>query len=474
MRIAVASMMHETNTFTALRTPLEDFHPVHGEAVYDSAYWLEETPVGGIINVLRKNEVEIVPIYFAGALPSGIVTSSAYQEIKEQIVSGIEQNADNLDGICLAMHGSMFVEELADPEGDLLIAIRELVPDLPIACALDMHGTITDTMISNANILVGYKTAPHVDIVETGARASELLLLSLREQRPLLTRRSYLPLMVSGEQSETDEAPMNELLPLLAKIESTAGVVSASIFVGFVWADNPYGGMNAVVVGDESAVGVVEEQAKWLAERVWERRADFQFTTETWQFSEAVDKALEDPRQPIIISDAGDNPTAGAAQDLAIVVKELVEKKVNSALVVAVVDPQAVQKCFAAQEGDLLQLSLGRSGPQVDAEPYSISAKLVARKEFTDNKFAVVDKDGVVVVIASERFAVTDPTLLEQLGLRPGEFKLIVIKSGYVSPEYQKIAARKMFALTAGDTNLLLSELKYERVRRPIYPLDDI
>jgi microcystin degradation protein MlrC len=367
----------------------------------------------------------------------------------------------------------MYVEDVADPEGDLLTAIRSSLPlSIPVACALDMHGTITDAMIANANVLVGYRTAPHIDIVETGAKTAQLLVHSLREQRPLVTRRSYLPLLISGEQSETDELPMTELLPLLDEIESAQYVASASLFVGFPWADNPYGGVNALVVGDEESMDLIDDRAKWIADKVWERRADFKFTTEAWDLDEAIKEALEDPGQPVIISDAGDNPTAGAAQDLTIVVKELVENKVNNALVVAVVDPESVERCFQVNEGDIVQLNLGRSESRVDAAPYPVEATLVRCKSINHNRFAVIDKDGLVIIICTERFGVTDPSLLFQLGLEPAEFKIIVIKSGYISPEYQNIAARKIFALTDGDTNLQITELKYEQVRRPIYPLD--
>lgn len=475
MRIAIAAMMHETNTFTTKLTPLEDFRPVEGEAVYSSDYWMKEMPIGGIVQVLRKEGVEILPIYFAGALPSGVVTSSAYQVIKEKIVSGIKAEAANLDGVCLALHGSMFVQDVTDPEGDLLSALRQQLPaDLPIACALDMHGNITEAMVTNANILVGYRTAPHIDVVQTGARAAELLLLSLREQRPFITRRAYVPLLISGEQSETDERPMNELLPLLDEMEKTPGLVSASLFAGFPWADSPHCGVNVVVVGDKDRAAALDQQAKWLADRVWEQRDNFNFTTESWPLPEAIEQALADPGQPIIISDAGDNPTAGAAQDLAIVVKALVERGVKDALVVGVVDPACVEQCFAAGEGELVHLNLGRSAYREDADPYPLEAEVVTHRALDSNRFAVVTKDGVMVVIAARRFGVTDPCLLGELGLKPEDFKIIVVKSGYISPEYQRLAARKMFALTEGDTNLVLTELKYEQVPRPIYPLDEM
>lgn len=475
MRIAVAAMMHESNSFTGGKTSLQDFNPIQGSLVFKSDYWLHDTPVGGIIAELRKQEAEIVPIYFAGALPSGIVTGAAYQEIKHKIVSGLKKEAHALNGICLALHGSMYVEDVADPEGDLLAAIRAVVPkDVRITAALDLHGTITDAMINNADAFVGYRTAPHIDMIETGEKSAGILVDALKKNHDLVMSRRYMPLLISGEQSETDAQPMNELIPLLDQAEEAPGIISASFFVGFVWADTPHTGANSLVVGLKSHCSDVQQQARRLADEFMNRRRDFDFTTEAWPLSEAIAIGKQAPAGPVIIADSGDNPTAGAAQDQAVVVQELLAQDVQRGLVVALVDPESIELCFNENEGNEIALNLGRLGTEKDAPALALTVQLEKLRVIDENRFAVVSAAGVTIVICEFRIGITEVKLLNQLDLDADSFQIIVIKSGYLSPQYQRLAARKMFALTAGDTNLQVERLEYKRAPRPIFPLDDL
>lgn len=472
MRIAVGSIMHESNTFTHHTTPLESFSPLLGDEVYKDTEWMQDTAAGGIIQTLRDEGCTVVPTLFGDALPSGVVQAAAYEYMRDQMLERIAAEK-NLDGICLALHGSMFVEGLDDPEGDLLVRLRAIVgPDLPIVCALDMHATVTEPMIRSIDGLTAYKTAPHTDKYETGERAARLLLDSLRRNVSLVCYWERLPILLSGEQSETDAEPMLSLLSALEQVEHTPGIGAASYLLGFPWADSPHGSAAAVVVGEERVQDLVRDKTIELAQKFWDRRFDFHFTTEAHPLDQAIDLAMNETRRPIVIADSGDNPTAGASGELSIVLEQLLAKECRDVLFAVIVDPDAISRVVQAGEGADVELELGRLAPGANSPKLPVKAHVRRIAVAFEVRSAVLEIDGVVAIVTESRMDVTDPNYLLQLGLDPQSFQTIIVKSGYLSPAYQKLAARKILALTPGDSNVVLSELPYRRVLRPIFPLD--
>ena len=469
MRVAIGAMKHESNTFTRRRTGMEPFDPVTGEAVYNSE-WSEGTATRGIIDVLEAAGHEVVPTLFAHAIPSGVVTAEAFGELRDGIVDPIART--DPDAVCLDLHGSMAVEGEPDPEGALLAAVRARVGERPIVTSLDMHATVTDRMIEALDGVAAYRTAPHTDVYDSGVRAARIL-STILDGTPTAVRRCRMPMLLSGEQSETDAEPMTSLIGAFEEADESPGVLETAYLLGFPWADSPHGGCFAVVTGEADAVDRIEAETRSLAERFWDRRADFTFTTEAYPLEEAVSEALAHPDTPVVVSDSGDNPTAGATQDLAIVAEHLLDRHVSDALVAVVVDADAVDACRSAGEGADVELSLGRTGPEANASPLSLTGTVATTRSVRGRSMAVVAADGVRIVIADDRVSVTDPTMLEELGEDPSTHDLVAIKCGYQSPAYQDIAARSILALTPGATNCRLDTLEYERVPRPIYPLDD-
>lgn len=471
MRIAIGGMLHESNTFTRETTDIDAFHTVDGDDVYESERWMTGRATGGIVDTLSA--ADLVPTYFAKALPSGTVTSAAYRRISGAIVDGIEA-ASSLDAVCLDLHGSMYVDGEDDPEGDLVTSVRDVVgPDTPVVCSLDMHATVTERFVDAVDGITGYRTAPHTDVYETGERAADLLRSVLDGEHDTVVERVRLPMLVAGEQSETDAAPMNDLMDRLRTMEGRDGVLSTAYFLGFPWADSPHNGVTAVVTGTRSADPAARETAVDLATAWWDRRSEFGFTTEAYPVDVALDEAQSDPRTPVVLADSGDNPTAGATEDLTFVLDRLLDREIEDALVAVVADPAAVATAREAGAGSVVDLSLGRVRHDPNAPGLEATGRVVTVGAPDDVATAVVETAGVTVVVTAERTAVTDPGFLEALDVAPASFDLVVVKSGYLSPAYQDVAARSMLALTPGDTNEVLTELPYEVTPRPIYPLDD-
>ena len=366
MKIAVAAMMQETNTFSHLRTAFEDFITAKGGDVYGVDRWKRHA-ISGILETLRAEGVEIVPTFFAVALPGALIEKAAFERIVAEIVGGIKA-AMPLDGVCLALHGSMAAEEYDDPEGTLLTEIRDAIGwDVPITCALDMHTTATVTMATCANGYSAYRTAPHVDEHETGVRAARLLLTSLRSGRKLVTKLAKLPILIAGEQTETDKPPMRALLDRVPEFEQIPGVLDASYVLGYPWADSPYAGVAALVSGYAEDADRLAACADTMAQAFDAVKREFGFTTEACSLEQAVRIALAETSHPVVISDSGDNPTAGAAQDLAIAAKALIDAGAKNAIVVAIADRAAYEACRLAGAGSVVALSLGR------LEPYRVT-----------------------------------------------------------------------------------------------------
>ena len=470
--ILVGAVMHESNTFSQQRTSLAEFAPVYGDAIYGQSKWMNNSSAGGILATLSAAGMRAVPSVFGHALPSGIVERSAYNSLCRSLLAVLDR--ERVDGVCLALHGSMCVEGLDDPEGGLLKAIRERVgPDIPVVCALDMHASMTATMVNAADAFTAYRTAPHTDQFGTGVRAANLMLRVLQEQLQVETVLVPIPMLIAGEQSESAAEPMYSLIAEAAATGGAKGVMSADYLLGFPWADYPHNRVSVVVVGERRVRAALQETAQTLACRFWRTRQDFGFTTEALPLNEALDEAARATHGPVLIADSGDNPTAGASEDLVGVLARLLERCTESALVAVIADASAVDLCKAVQPGAQVKLLLGRVSAEDGSSPLALEATLSRIDRYADVECAVIEVKGITVVVTRSRAEVTDPALLDALGVPCHHFRLCILKSGYLSPAYSAVATHKILALTPGETDERLHELDYRRTLRPVFPLDE-
>ena len=469
MRVAIGTLSHETNTFTTGRTALADFETATDEALLDD--FDAARSLSGIVDVLGNAGVEIQPTVGAATIPSGTVEADAFEWMRSELLNRLDPD---LDGVCLDLHGSMFVEGEPDPEGLVLQTIRDVVgPDVPVAAALDMHATITERMVRHLDGVAGYRTAPHTDVVETGERAADLLLKALDDGVDLALRWERLPMLLAGEQSETEAEPMATLIERLVAADDREGVLDANYFLGFPWADSPYAGCHALVTGSTGNRGTLAETTVDLARAFWERRRAFNFTTEAHTPAAALEAAASERARPVVIAETGDIPGAGASEDLTDFLEALLAREDLSQPVLAIVaDAASYERCADAGEGGSVDLRLGRRLDADGSLPVSGTVRAIHASDGTN--IARVDLGDGEVIVADERTNLhRDPDFFSTLGIDPTERDVVVLKSGYLSPAWKRVAARRLFALTAGDTNQVLETLPYERLPRPIYPVDE-
>jgi microcystin degradation protein MlrC len=461
MRIAVGGIGHETNTFSTLTTGLDDFFVRRGEECVEGKFW----------NRYRERGVAFAPTLTAGASPHGLVERDAYLQLKTELLERL-QNALPVDGVYLSLHGAMEVQAIGDGEGDLAAGIRVLVgPDIPIASSLDLHGNISPEFVQAANVLTALRTAPHRDGQETQERALSHLIRSVREGLRPVTAMVKVPLILPGEYAVTEMEPAHALYRMLPEIEKEPGVLDASLMIGCAWTDSPHTSVSALVVAEQDA-GLAHAQAVRLAHAVWERRREFGPDVETASVDEAIARALAAPETPVFLSDSGDNVTAGGAGDSPLFLERLLAAPVSDAVVAGLTDVEAVARCAKAGVGAEAPLRLGGKLDQRNAKPLEVKGRVVHLDPQDTPTLAVVQVEGVLVILTTQRWAFTSLSSFQRAHIDPLAHKIVVVKLGYLFPELRDNAPRAIMALSPGFTDLRLERLPYQRIRRPIYPLD--
>jgi microcystin degradation protein MlrC len=462
MRIALGGISHEGTTFSPLLTHKADLVVSRGKDIL---------PEGELRQLYDENGVELVPTLFARGTPSGIIEKETYLALKNEILDGL-RSAGQLDGVCLALHGAMEVEEIGDGESDLVGAIRVVVGDeVLISASLDLHGNITPELVKAADILTALRTAPHRDGAETRYRAASLLIRALKEGLKPEMVLIPVPLLLPGEKVITEVEPAASLYAMLEDIDRAPGILTSSLMVGFAWADVPHASASVIVVAERDRE-VAYEQAVRLAEAFWKRREGFVFDVETGSIDESIERALAAPEKPVFISDSGDNPTAGATGDIPLFVERLLAKNVPDAVVGGIADAEAVRTCAAAGLGAELTLSIGGKLDTIHASPLTVTGRVIFLSEAQPVNTAVLRVGGVDVILTADRRPFVTPQQFEALNIDLFSREIVVVKLGYLFPALRDIAPKAIMALSPGVSNEVIEELPYHHVRRPIYPLD--
>src|SRR5258708_32983707 len=268
MRVAIGGIATESCTFSTLPTRLEDFTILRGPDLQTRYPFLSEFAT-------QLADVTFVPVVQASAMPGGPVEATAYTQIKAELLNHLRANGP-WDGVYLDMHGAMNVIGMDDAEGDWISSVREVVgPECLISASYDLHGNVSQRIIDNLDLLTAFRTAPHIDVVETRERAVRLLMTCLQNAiRPHLTFVP-VPVILPGERTSTEWEPGASLYGLIPEVIQMDGILDASILVGYVWADEPRSTACAIVIGIDPQI--VERQAAALAQRYWEVRSDFPF-----------------------------------------------------------------------------------------------------------------------------------------------------------------------------------------------------
>ncbi|MTH60492.1 M81 family metallopeptidase [Paracoccus litorisediminis] len=449
MRVAIGGIHTECSTYSPLMQVAADFTRTEGQALLDMA------GVGP-----DWHGVEAVPIFHDRSIPGGPVSPDLFAAQCDEFCDRLRA-ALPLDGVLLIMHGAYFVPGFDDPEGHFVQRVREVVgARAVISSAWDLHGQITETIVNTVDAFAAFRTAPHVDQPQTRARAARMLLDALRGgPRPWVVRRA-VPLLVSGEMSSTFVEPCQALYAALPDYDAKPGVCDANLMIGYVWADSPRATAAAVVTCTDRAAGQAAADA--IARAYWDVRE--QLLPD--MHSAPLESLLDGLTGPTVLADSGDNPTAGAVGDRADVLAALIARGWGAdasrrALIVGIAAPGAVAALRRGDPQIRVGGELGGSGPQLELIPDAI--------RLTEGG-AVVTCGGIACVLTERRRPFHDLADFAALGLDPMRADLVVVKSGYLSPDLRELPLAQVMALTDGAVSQDVLALPNNHRPRPIWP----
>ena len=461
MRIAVAGLHTECSTYNPVLAREADFRVLRGPDMRKDGYF----------DFLTHFPAEFITILHARAIAGGPVERRSYDRWKAEILDGVKA-ALPLDGVYLAMHGAMFVEGMFDAEGDFIGAVREAVgPDVLIAASYDLHGNVSQKIIDSLDMFSTYRTAPHIDVADTMRRAVTMLVRALRSgQRPAIAW-APVPVLLPGERTSTQDEPARSFYTQLSQVEDPTGIWDASFQVGYVWADEPRATACAVITGTDRAA--MAEAARHLAQDYWNIREGFVFGTRTGSIEECVNWAMTAGSGPAVLAESGDNPTGGGVGDRAEVLAELIARDAQGVVFAGIADKAATDAAYAAGVGQSIDISIGAT-LDTSSKPVYAEAEVVFLLETDEPRLreAVVRIGGIALVLTARRRPFHNIADFTRLGLDPRTAGIVVVKSGYLSPDLGPIANPSLMALSPGVVDQFVERLERKHKSVPQYPFD--
>ncbi|MEU6207248.1 M81 family metallopeptidase [Micromonospora musae] len=473
LRIAIGGIHIESSTFSPHLSSADDFEVTRGDALLARYDWLSPARSWAI-------DVEWIPLVHARALPGGAVEPATYQAWATELVEKLAA-AGPLDGMLLDIHGAMSVVGLDDAEGELVTAVRSAIgPEPFVSAAMDLHGNVSKVLFDACDLLTCYRTAPHVDVWETRERAARNLVEALRRRQRPHKALVHVPILLPGEMTSTREEPARGLYARIPEVEARDGIVDAAIWIGFAWADQPRCQGAVVVTGTDA--DATAEAAREIGGHFWEAREEFAFVAPTGTMDECLDTALAavaDPaRRPFFISDSGDNPGAGGADDVTFALERMLARPElrdgsRRAVFASLVDPEAVAQIADQPLGAPVRVTVGGRIDSRDPGPLPLDGILEAVADDPDGgRCASVRVGGVSVLVTSRRMQYRLLSSYARLGIAVDQVDLVVVKIGYLEPELFDAAGDWRLALTPGGVDQDLLRLPYQNVLRPMFPLD--
>ena len=482
--VALGGIWHETNTFAASRTRRADFEAYHlavgGHLIARFAGL--RTEVGGFLSGAEARGWNVLPTLFAAAVPSGLVDRDDYVALKADLIAALDPGAD---GVLLSLHGAMVVDGIDDADGDMAETVRRHVgPEVPVIATLDFHANVSRRLYDMTDALVGYDTYPHVDPFDRGVEAVAILeeTLAGREYKGRSFRK--LPLLTAPQAQETATQPMRAIFELAHQLEEEPGVRLVTVSPGFPYADVPHLGFSVAAYGEDAEA--VESAAAAVADLAWDVRHDF--VTANVSVSEAVTRASTAEDCPVVLVDVADNIGGGAPGDGTALLEEILRQRCSGAVVV-VADAVTAAEAMALGVDATHEFHVGGKTDRMHGDPVTVRATV---RSVGDGRFvhkgsymtgqetwmgttAVLDADGVEIVVTERPTMPFDAEQLRSQGIEPGTRRALVVKSAIAwRAAFGDVAKEVLVVDTPGVCTSDLSLLPYEKVQRPIHPIDSI
>jgi len=482
MRIAVGGFQHETNTFAPAKATLQDFVTpdawpglVRGPELFDAVRGVN-LPAAGFIDEARSAGHSLVPLSWCSATPSAQVTRDAFEHISALLLDDL-RNAGPVDAVYLDLHGAMVAEHVDDADGELLRRVRGVTgTGTPIVCSLDYHANVSPLMVAQASALVAYRTYPHVDMAETGARA--LRCLHDMQGRALTSELCQLPFLIPLTSQCTLVEPLNSLMREIADLGQSVGVLNFT--PGFPAADVAKCG--PAIVGYGTPIDSLRQSVARAAERILAREPEF--SLDIHSIESALREVERSPNKggcPVILADTQDNPGGGGTSDTTTLLKALISRRTRRVLAGLVCDPAAAARATAAGVGRSVDLSLGARFSAAYETPIQARFEVVA---LGDGKFtatgpfylgarmelgpmALLRTGDVHIAVSSRKQQAADRQMFHHLGVDPAQFAVLVLKSSvHFRADFGSMASRILVIGAPGANIADPSQLPFRNLRQ--------
>lgn len=496
-RIAILGFAIESNRFAPVSTG-EDFRSrsylVGDELIEEVRKDTPRTTPEIPAFVRRMDQIRQwtpVPILFANAESGGPVEHAFFSETLAEMVQGLKASLP-LDAVYVCEHGAAITTQDSDPDGLVFQTIRAIVGDaVPIVATVDLHANVSDRMVDSVDLLISYRRNPHTDMADRGADAADSIHELLNGAKPAVAH-IRMPIISPPTQLLTapGTGPYSEMIE---KAESLldARIWNVSVVGGFSYGDTPKNGLT-VLVTTRDEPELAEKTALDLAAIAWEQRAAFY--PSLVPLDQAVDKAVvagQNKAVPaVLLADVADNPGGGGRGNTPFILRELLRKKVQGAIVGVITDPALAADAHACGAGGEIRAIFNRDDATQFSERFEAPAQVVSLHDgkgvgrrgqlagcsFDLGPTAVLKLEGVQVVVISNRHQCHEPMFFEMCGIDIAAARCVVLKSrGHFRAAFDEFFRDEQILQVdaPGLTSPILSRFEFKNLPRPAIPLDD-
>ncbi len=461
-RIAIGGVWHETNTFAVGLTTFdnfEDYQFARGTEILQR-YANTNTELGGFIQKLAEFDMEPVPLLYAAAVPSAIISADAAERICDELIDHLRKNAP-VDSLAIALHGAAVAQNAPEYDAYVLRRIRDEVgDDIPIVCPFDYHANLNSEIVQQATLLTGYDTYPHIDMADRGAESIEIL--NAIQSTGKVPNKAFrrIPVVTTPLKQQTDEPPMRDIMQLLREVQQKPDVVSASVAMGFPYTDKQYRGASVLVYSHIQEVA--DEYVNLLTDAIVDASEEFQ--PEVVTVEDGVRQAVVSRKTPVVIVESADNVGGGSAGDATDVLQALLKQNAQGSVIV-IADPEAVKAAKQVGKDGKFEFSIGGKTDDHHGNPVYVEGVVT---NICDGVFehkgsymtgfitsmgdtAVVDSNGILIVLTSLRTMPFDAEQLRCVDIEPKGQKIIVVKSAIAwKAAYGNIANKVVLVDSSG------------------------
>lgn len=482
-RVGVASIVQETNTFSVETTTIDHFL-LQGIQRGSELLSLSgsNTEAAGALGALERRGVTAAPLLKAWAMSGGTLADDALESLCDRLEDELRR-AQPLDGLVLSLHGALVAESSDSADTVLVARARDVLGEhVPIGVCLDLHANVDGPLLELATLAIGYRTYPHVDQAETGARTAQLVVDVLEGRIDPSTSLAKRP-MLTAPEAQGPEGPLGVLRAQADRLAQEHGLLDVSLFPVQPWLDVPGLGFGVTVMGSTADGAAVAER---LAGEAWARRRDFEVELVTP--AHAIERARRHPSRPLLLSESADSPTAGSSGDSPAVVRALLEQGGDLRAYATLVDRPAVARCHESGPGRAVSVEVGASidtrfhAPvtlqgrieTVGDGPYALTGPVFTGMPVTMGRWARVEAGRLSVLLTELPACTFDPETYRHVGLEPRVADVVAVRSANLfRAGWGGLAEGALILDLPGASTPRLSTLPYTRVTRPLYPLDD-